>query len=771
MPALTYSYSDFTAYTKIKSVEVNAKYNDIKTLLNTTKLDTYNVQLNGLNRNRLATGTANHAVINGADGNLSSEARLAKSRGGTGYDLTTDPLELPEISTPSTPASGFGRVYFKSDGKLYQLNDGGTEAQVGAAGGGVKNYLSGIVTSQSATPNTGNGDIEAGSTTGFSLGNVSLTSALPTGTPTFGSGASVNQTISAVTTDRLAGNYSLSYTNSTATTAGNFVATDAFYIDNEDKAKILQFKFAYQAYANASNANFSGTSSNSYGVAIYDVTNSAWIIPAGVFNLVQNSGSAYCTGTFQTSATGTQYRLCVFNANATSGTQTMYFDDFFVGPQITAAGPAITDFRNDLTFTPNNFGTVTATNYWYRRVGDSMEVVLLFTGGTLAASTASITLPFSIDSAKMASTAAGTIIGSYLSVASSNTFVYGGNTGGVIFYDGSDATKVYFAQRHGTASGVLDKTTASGAGFGNNLPWEVRFTVPISGWSSNTVMSNDTDTRVVAAKAYMVSSYVVSANALVKFDTTQNDTHGAYSTSTGKYTAPVSGYYNVAAGLRLTAGSGNLVLVKNAVTVGATTDSAYIGRVDSADTRVSPSSTIVYLNAGDYIVVCVDSGVTVQGAGAPAGIQSFFNVNRLSGPATIAASDTVSASYYVSANFAASTTVPINFDTKIDDATGAVTPSATVWKFTAPISGRYSILGFGNQSTAAAGFFVYKNGTGYAPLAYSSSANDPFNLVGSIRLLAGDYIDIRPDGAITVKGTSLFSVNTSVVTITRVGNY
>lgn len=41
-------------------------------------------------------------------------------------------LTLPEIATPATPASGFGKIYFKSDGKLYQLDDGGSETQVGA---------------------------------------------------------------------------------------------------------------------------------------------------------------------------------------------------------------------------------------------------------------------------------------------------------------------------------------------------------------------------------------------------------------------------------------------------------------------------------------------------------------------------------------------------------------------------------------------------------------------------------------------------------------
>lgn len=42
--------------------------------------------------------------------------------------------EVGEIATPATPAAGFGRIYAKTDGKLYFLNDGGTEVDLSAAG-------------------------------------------------------------------------------------------------------------------------------------------------------------------------------------------------------------------------------------------------------------------------------------------------------------------------------------------------------------------------------------------------------------------------------------------------------------------------------------------------------------------------------------------------------------------------------------------------------------------------------------------------------------
>jgi len=71
MPALTYSNSDFVAFTKIKSAEVNAKFNDIQTLLNTTRLDDDNIQDDGITRaTKLKAGTSNAVVVNDSSGDL-----------------------------------------------------------------------------------------------------------------------------------------------------------------------------------------------------------------------------------------------------------------------------------------------------------------------------------------------------------------------------------------------------------------------------------------------------------------------------------------------------------------------------------------------------------------------------------------------------------------------------------------------------------------------------------------------------------------------------
>jgi len=97
----------------------------------------------------------------------------------------TDALILSEVVTPATPSSGKGKVYFKSDGFLYQLNDDGTETKVGAGSGGI-NYIS-------------NPDFES-TTTGWAV----YADAAAT-TPVDGTGGSANITLTRSTSSPLRG--------------------------------------------------------------------------------------------------------------------------------------------------------------------------------------------------------------------------------------------------------------------------------------------------------------------------------------------------------------------------------------------------------------------------------------------------------------------------------------------------------------------------------------------------------------------------------------
>lgn len=68
-------------------------------------------------------------------------------------------MELPEVAAPSTPASGFGRLYVKSDGLLYWKDDAGVERAVGTGAGTVTSVAMTVpsILSVAGTPITGAG--------------------------------------------------------------------------------------------------------------------------------------------------------------------------------------------------------------------------------------------------------------------------------------------------------------------------------------------------------------------------------------------------------------------------------------------------------------------------------------------------------------------------------------------------------------------------------------------------------------------------------------
>ena len=150
----------------------------------------------------------------------------------------------------------------------------------------------------------------------------------------------------------------------------------------------------------------------------------------------------------------------------------------------------------------------------------------------------------------------------------------------------------------------------------------------------------------------------------------------------------------------------------------------------------------------------------------------IFTITRLSGPAVVQATESVVASYYCSVNFAATTTTPINFDTKEFDSHSAVTPSASAWKFVAPVSGTFQIHTVGNSAAASSGMFLYKNGTVYKFLGNSvAPSSTGFNAgVITLKLNAGDSIDVRPGANTTFTGGSLSGNGVSNISIQRIGN-
>jgi hypothetical protein len=87
----------------------------------------------------------------------------------------------------------------------------------------------------------------------------------------------------------------------------------------------------------------------------------------------------------------------------------------------------------------------------------------------------------------------------------------------------------------------------------------------------------------------------------------------------------------------------------------------------------------------------------------------------------------------------------VNFDTKEADTFGSVTTGGS-WKFTAPVSGYYTV-NFSIYTTTSVSNFIHlwKNGSDQGYINYDGASRNGFYGTRTIQLNAGDYIDIRPE--------------------------
>jgi hypothetical protein len=582
-----------------------------------------------------------------------------------------------------------------------------------------------------------NPDFENNANGGWTLGNVTLTNKLPTGVPTFGSGFSgnlfFNQTVALASS--ISGTRSATLDDINSPIAGNFLSTDPFTIDKSDQAKVLSFSFNYQNLS-GSTPNFSGTSLNTYAVAIYDITNSSWIIPAGVFNLVQGTGVGRCTGSFQTPSNASQLRFVIYFATANANPCAITVDDFFLGPQTTVSAPAMSDW---VAYTPTGtWSTNTTYEGKWRRVGDSAEyMVRVSTTGAPTSSELRINLASgqTIDTTKLPDT--GTV----------SAFIAGtGNIEDSSAFQNWSVIAEYFnttSVRMRTTAATAD-TKITSVTQAVPMTWAasdslaVSFKLPISGWSSNSVMSQDTDTRVVMLRANQGgSTQGLTAGVTAITFVAQKDTHGAWSGS--QYTVPVAGDYRVS--VFLYSGSD--------FTSEARVNGTLRGYIHAGMANRGGGGSIILdkLIPGDIITIRGATSITVAGDTGQS-----LSIDRLSGPAVVAASEKVYLEYTNNGGAAVTASV-----TNIDWITRVV-DSHLAWNgttFTAPRSGWYYLqggVGFTTGNTAT--MQLYKNGVQIRNVSGADASSGQKGLSGAAYLNAGDTWTIRSSGSLTLSNGS-----------------
>jgi len=560
--------------------------------------------------------------------------------------------------------------------------------------------------------------------------------------PVDGTGGSANVTITRTTTTPLVGSASFLLAKDAANRQGQGWSYD-FTIDLANRAKVLQISFDYLVNSGTFVAGATGSNSD-VTVWIYDITNALLIQPSNIKLFSNNASiSDKFQASFQTSSNSSNYRLILHVASTSASAYTLEVDSVSVSPSDYVFGTPVTDWQS-YTPTFTGFGTPTAISVYWRRVGDSVQLSGTFTAGTSTGTQAQMTLPngITVDTNKIFSTAiVGTGAFNNVNSAAFVNILASGSNNYVMFGVGGSASYSGGAPQNANVVATSGQTV------------EFYATIPITGWSSSVQTSDNADTRVVSAVATGLCNTVSAANPITLSSISVSDTHGAYNSSTGRYTVPVPGVYNVKFSIDTGGGaaSGNRMwLYKNGV------QNAFIG--------------YTYVNGmwGSIDVPCVAGDII--DIRCAVGISSYtvtcsISFTRYSGPSAIAATETVAAKYSGMVASTVSTTAPFQYNTKQFDTHNSVTTGAN-WRFTAPIAGTYRITAIAALTTGPQDCAIYKNGSLTPSTLFGANATYSLSGSTSIQLIAGDYIDLRPNAG---SYTSITASNYSI-SIEKVGN-
>jgi hypothetical protein len=430
----------------------------------------------------------------------------------------------------------------------------------------------------------------------------------------------------------------------------------------------------------------------------------------------------------------------VFNANATAGAITVKFDDLVVGPQTRPVGAAITDWTS---FTPTGAWSANSTyTGWFRRNGDSMSMIVkIALAGAPTSASLTVNLPsgITLDTTKLPATPTNQVIGRVTGQGAANKF------SGVVLYSSTTAVGIFYTLDGSTASimSYAAVTQAAPYTFANNdFIYIYVDSIPVSGWSSSTAMSNDTDTRVVAARMTGATATITGTYSDVTWTTIANDTHGAMGAIS--YTVPVTGYYDIMGAVdigatSLSAGGGFFIGLNNGSVI---LENKFI-----FDLNVPENESLdfnygsVFLNAGATFKLQIKTTGTV---GTPvinsSATTNFLAIKRLSGPSVIAATEKVYLNY-TGCNAVAITNAvtDLNWITKVVDSHAAWVSTT----FTAPRSGFYQVSG-NIWTTAATTLNAYAYVNTVQKLELTSAANSQSKPISTaLYLTAGDALTIR----------------------------
>lgn len=609
-------------------------------------------------------------------------------------------------------------------------------------------------------------DFENGATTGWSaVGCATLVNGLPT---CVGSGSNPFTTINggqskgsntsnpAIDTgNNVSGVNSLNLATTGAGTIGDGYISSFVGVDASDRGKVLNFSLRYKVASGT--PNLSGTSANTYAIAVYDLINNSWLPIVSAFNF---TGSGIASGSLQTTTTTSAVQLFVYSPVAPTGASSILLDDIYLGPATVANGFSGSDWVvYPAVFT--GLGTVTGASVKSRRVGDTLEIQGVGTTGTVTASGASVSLGFNGANGNVtvdSSVSTAQLLGQ-AGYGTNNTTLF---DGGLIAVPST--TTLLFTRESSTAS-ILSAANGS-AIIASSTSFSFNASVKIAGWSSNTVQSSDSDTRVISFSAN-TSTTAATTSAPFVYSLIDHDNAGGYSNSTGKYTITVTGDWVFGATMYCGATSTSVGLNKNGSTI-ISQGTATVGNNSAAN--VSFTGKFV---AGDTVEVRPFANCT-QITGASIG--NFWGYKQ-SGPATVQASETVTARIGDTSNGTIGTSATLyKFNLPIFDDHSSYSTSTGL--YTCPSTGKYVVQDTLQTATVSLStsqaviLQLYYNGAFYSQLGATfgngTSTNYTVSGADSINCVQGSTISIEALSTVATTGSGVGG--NSHLSIERVGN-
>lgn len=459
--------------------------------------------------------------------------------------------------------------------------------------------------------------------------------------PTLTASGSTDVTIAYNPASPLSGYASLDIVKPSGDRQGVSIASN-FRIGLGDRGSVLRFSFKYAIFSGTFPAGTSSVDSN-LTAYIYDVTN-AVLIPVSDHKLYSDSSSgATFNATFQTSIDSVDYKLILFIGTTDTNAWSMKVDDLVITSAQTISASIITDWQAFpsvaagvlITGTTSNptYGTVAQNVAYWRRVGDSMEIIWAYrqtSAGSAGSGDYLFNLPsgYLIDVTKLAANSSSP----FQSGVGHFFFTRPGTT------TGNGSVRVYSSTQLSVYADVVDSSNGNSTGsWGTNnatfasdanITYSLRAVVPIAGWGSaiTSALTGD-DGRVIAAAYYQTSNAGSDSSTPIAFQAKEFDSHNIVSLSPFKATAPISAWYRIHGKIQLSSGATTYIrLYKNGAFYKP------VGWIDGYG--IGAYSSSVYLVAGDYVDLRMATSVTVAGNATQANdISSTFHIEKLGGNA------------------------------------------------------------------------------------------------------------------------------------------